>query len=582
MKKILYILITALTIITTSTSCEDVLDKKPLNIISDAVVWSDETLIDAYLTEIYGEMVFFVNDLYGNSMYTPQFLAKDWFDMCMTINICDEATDAWVYSGWKYNDLTDAGGLFELWPYDLIRKQNVFIEQMEKSNVNDEFKKKKIAEDRFLRAFTYFSMVKRYGGVPLITKAQNLTDPENELYPKRNKEVEVYNFIISEIDAIVNDLPESYSSSDLGRPTKYAALALKSRAAMYAASIATWGQVGLEGLVGIPAAQAQSFWQVSYDASKAIIESMKYALYPNYQYIFLDENNSEVIFSKQFNGPDGLSGKGHGWDLYQCPKGYNPWGGGNQSAVYLDMVESYENIDGTPGTLNRTELTSRLWTTEELWGNKDPRFKASIYTQDSPWMGDKLQFYNGIIVNGNIINSGSYNGILAKGISNNNVTSFGVLKYLNPTFKNPDNNTSPTDWIVFRYGEILLNFAEAAFELGKTTEALNAVNQIRARAGIALLTSVDRNKIRQERKVELAFENHRFWDLRRWRTAHNELSKNFSGLRYILDYETMKFKLEVIPAHGTVLPNFKPNKYYFPIGRSRIANNPNLVENPGY
>lgn len=579
MKKIWYIILIALTI---STACEDVLDKEPLGIISDAVVWNDETLINGYLTEIYGEMVFFVNDLYGNSMYTPPFLAKNWFDMCMTINICDEATDAWVYSGLKYNELTDAGGMYELWPYDLIRRQNVFLQQMEQSNVNAEFKKQKIAEVRFLRAFTYFSMVKRYGGVPLILKAQNLTDSEDELYPKRNKEVEVYNFVNSEIDAIVNDLPASYSASDLGRPTKYAALALKSRSAMYAASIAKWGQVNMDGLVGIPANLSQSFWQTSYEASKAIIGSGKFGLYNNYQYIFLDENNKEVIFSKLFNGPDGLSGKGHGWDLYQCPKGYNPWGGGNESSVYLDMVESYEYIDGRPGTLDRTKLTSQLWTMDELWKDRDPRFKASVYTQGTPWMNNQLQFYNGILVNGNIITSGSYNGTLAKGTSNNDLTSFGVLKYLNPTFKQPDNNASPTDWIVFRYGEILLNFAEAAFELGKTDDALNAVNQIRNRAGIALLTSIDRDKIRHERKVELAFENHRFWDLRRWRTAHMQLSRNFSGLRYILDYETKKFKVEVVNAHGTVLPNFKQNKYYFPIGRSRIANNPNLVENPGY
>ncbi len=579
MKKMLHILIIVLFC---STSCESVLDKEPLNIISDAVVWNDETLIDAYLTEIYGEMVFFVNDLYGQSMYTPDFLGKNWFDMCMTINISDEATDAWVYSGMKYNQLTDAGGLYELWPYDIIRRQNVFLQQIEKGNVSDAFKKQRVAENRFLRAFTYFSMVKRYGGVPLITESQSLTDPEDVLYPKRSKEIEVYNFIISEIDAIVDDLPEIYDASNIGRPTKYAALALKSRAAMYAASIATWGEVKLDGLVGIPADQAQTFWQKSYDASKQIIDSGKHGLYDNYQYIFLHENNEEVIFSKLFNGPDGLSGKGHGWDLYQCPKGYNPWGGGNQSAVYLEMVESYEYIDGTPGTIDKAKLTSKLWTMDELWTDKDPRFKASIYTQGTPWMGNELQFYHGVIVDGNLITSGSYQGILAKGISSNDITSFGVLKYLNPTIRQPDNNASPTDWIVFRYGEILLNFAEAAFELGKNDEALLAVNAIRERAGIALLNSINRDIIRHERKVELAFENHRFWDLRRWRTAHTELSRNFSGLHYMLDIETMKFRLNVIPAHGTVLPNFSQNKYYFPIGRGRIANNPNLIENPGY
>jgi len=589
MKKIVILTILALTL---WTSCEDVLNKEPINIISDAVVWTDQTLIDAYLTEIYGEMVFFVNDLYGNSMYTPSFKAKDWFDMCFTINICDEACDAWVYNGMKYNPLTSSGGLYELWVYDLIRKQNVFLENIKDANVNADFKKTKTAEDRFLRAFTYFSMVKRYGGVPLITRVQNLNDPQEELYPSRAKEADVYNFIISEINEIVNDLPESYAADNVGRPTKYAALALKSRAALYAASIATWGKVDLNGVIGIPSSQAQSFWQTSFDASNQIIQSGKHALYKkywtddkakNYQNIFLDEKNVEQILTKQFNGPDGVSGKGHGWDLYECPIGFNPWGGGNESAVYLDMVESYEHIDGTPGKLDKTALESKLWTMDELWKDKDPRFKASVYTQGTPWQNKQLQFYNGIIdADGNIITSGSYQGILAKGTSNNGITSFGVLKYLVPTYVNPDNDCSPTDWIVFRYGEILLNYAEAAFELGKASEALTAVNQIRERAGIALLTSIDREKIRHERKVELAFENHRFWDLRRWRTAQTELSRNFTGLRYILDYKTMKFKIQVLNAHGTSIPQFNENKYYFPITRSRIANNPNLVENPGY
>ena len=91
---------------------------------------------------------------------------------------------------------------------------------------------------------------------------------------------------------------------------------------------------------------------------------------------------------------------------------------------------------------------------------------------------------------------------------------------------------------MFRYAEILLNYAEAAFELGKPTEALDAINQIRDRAGIALLTSIDREKIRQERKVELAFEGNRYWDLRRWRTAETDLSIPFSGLRFYLNYNT--------------------------------------------
>ncbi|MEI7424162.1 MAG: RagB/SusD family nutrient uptake outer membrane protein [Prolixibacteraceae bacterium] len=593
MKKILIFVFLA-AVLSLVTSCNnDVLNKEPLGMISDNVVWADETLVNAYITEVYGEMDFFVNDLYGKSMYNTQFLGKNWFDMCMSTNISDEATDGWVAASFRNGPLTNAGGLFELWPYDLIRKQNVFLEQMAKSDLSANFKKQRIAEVRFLRAYTYFSMVKRYGGVPLITKSQSLTDSEADLYPVRNKEVEIYNFVSSEIDDIINDLPDSYSTSDLGRPTRYAALALKSRSAMFAASIATWGKMDLNGVVGIPATQAQSFWQASYDASNKIIQSGKYALYKkywstdkakNYQYIFLDENNVEIIFSKQFNGNDGVGGIGHGWDLYQSPKAGNPWGGGNESAVYYSMVQSYDYIDGTPGTTMAPDLLTRNWTMGELWKNKDPRFFASIYTQGTPWQNDSLQMYFAIL-DANLVqvSSGSYNGILAKGASNASIFSFGVKKYLDPSVKTtPDNNMSTTDWIVFRYGEIVLNFAEAALELGKNAEALGAINQIRDRAGIALLSSISRDQIRNERKVELAFENHRYWDLRRWRTAQVALSGNQYAFRYLLDYNTRKFRVRTPLGYGTVLPKFSENQYYFPITRARIANNPNLVENPGY
>jgi hypothetical protein len=115
-------------------------------------------------------------------------------------------------------------------------------------------------------------------------------------------------------------------------------------------------------------------------------------------------------------------------------------------------------------------------------------------------------------------------------------------------------------------------------------DALRAVNQIRERAGIAMQNSIDREKIRHERKVELAFENHRYWDLRRWREAETKLTRSFSGLQYILDYNTKKFKIVVVDdVDGTTNPpHFYARNYYFPITKARIGANPNLVENPGY
>jgi hypothetical protein len=130
----------------------------------------------------------------------------------------------------------------------------------------------------------------------------------------------------------------------------------------------------------------------------------------------------------------------------------------------------------------------------------------------------------------------------------------------------------------------LLNYAEAAFELNKPEEALLAVNKIRERAGIAVRDEITRELIRHERKVELAFETHRWWDLKRWRIAVEEISKTFSGIYTFYDVNSGKFMIEMNNnADGGSLASFKEKHYYFPITPARLANNPNLApENPGY
>lgn len=594
------IIIIAIFICTTLfTACDDVLDKQPLDIISEVTVWSDPVMIDDYLNECYAEMKFYFEGDYRYSYDSWSF-----FYMVHSYGIADEAMKAWDEDyGFRYS-ITINGGVYEWWGYPTIRELNVFIKKMETLNLTDSYKKQRTAEARFLRAFAYFNLVKRYGGVPLITNVQEINDSKEELYCNRDKEDDVYQFILTEIEAITNDLPEIYSANDGGRPTKYAALALRSRCAMYAGSIAQWGTVALDGLVGISQNKASNYWQASYDASKAIISSGKFALYNkyedktlNYRNIFLDENNTEVIFSERF---DGLAGKGHAWDMWQVPFGYHVWAKGQYSAVYLEMVESYDNIDGTSGVIDRNKILSgHLWTLDELWGKKDPRFNASLYTHGTSWLDKNgrltLDYHNGIQTSdGNILTNGSYKGVLAHSPNDGRPTPFGILKYLDESKAIVhERNYSSTDFIVFRLGEIYLNYAEAALELGKSDDALNAVNEIRKRAGMPLLTSISRELVRKERKVELAFEGNRYFDVRRWRTAVTDLTKAFHGLRYILDGASMvdgqynvltqKFSLKIIDdVVGTPSPFFDDKQYYLPISLPRTANNPNLIENPGY
>lgn len=578
-----------------ATSCLDVLEKQPLDVISDEVVWKDPILIDKYLLECYAEMGFYNemqlggnhDDVAGNTPFT------------MT-GMSDEAHAAWVPTP-KTHWISPSSDVASWWGYYVVRKLNIFLEKMKDSPIQEEISIQRIAEARFLRAFCYFQMVKRYGGVPLITQEVTLSDSEELLYPKREKEETIYRFIIDELNDIIDNklLKESYGSGDLGRPTIWAAAALKSRAAMYAGSIATWGKVQLDGLVGIPTTEAEYFWKQSQSASDYIIEKGPYELYnkylnedvvKNYRQIFIDENNSEIIFSEVF---DGKAGKGHSWDHWLNPPGYNAWNEGQGYVVYLEFVESYQNLQGEYDPIDRNKIaTYHQWTMEELFGNKDPRFHASIYTHGTKWHHNgnevTLDYHQGVFLDGTWYESGvAPNGMPAQGLSQTKwrPSSFGILKYLDEdNAMVPERLYSQTDWIIFRLGEILINKAEAAFELGNEPAARKALNQIRRRAGMPEFTeAITREDIRQERKIELAFEGNRYWDLRRWRIAEEVLTKDWSGLRYKMDGTTGKLYLEILPSiAGTPIPYFKEMHYYLPISQWRISQNPNLEQNPLY
>ena len=598
MKKILIVLAMLSTGILFSCN-KEVLNKQRLDVISSTVVWKDPALINAYLTQIYYDMPWLGNDcsqrgIDGDAAWHfpdindisdeafPQY--RDW-----------NPSNAFTY---KYGNLNIGGDPnLDWWGYGTVREINQFIANIPSSPLTAGVVKSKLAEARFLRAFCYFAMVKRYGGVPLITTVQSESDPKDQLYPKRATEQSVYDFIITEANAASSDLPEVISADSLGHPSKYAALALVSRAALYAGSIAQFGTVQLNGVVGIPASAANDYYQKSLAASQAIIKSGKYALYTgdadkttNFRNIFLVKNNSEVIFCKKHDSNNELVG-GNGWavDFFNCPRP-QAWGRGLYDQAYLELAESFEKVDGSSGKLDRTAIQQGLYTMDQVWGNRDPRFYATFYTQGWSWKGGTLDFHAGIrLPDGTIQTSGAYNGIPAHGDQDFQGTGIGELKYLDESHDNMAGAnsgwaTSSTDWLIFRYAEILLNDAEAAFESGNTAQALTDINQVRSRAGIAPLGAVTRDAIHNERKVELALEGHRYWDVRRWRTAVNDLSIRWSGIRYILDGATGKFQIQIIPnVDGTSnIPQFRQENYYLPITIARTANNPNLVENPGY
>ena len=581
------------------SSC-DILDKKPLDMISDDIVWDDPTLVDAYMVSQYAEMTVLKMD-------APQYLEgwpfKAGFQYILDIG--DEVSQAaWDVAGttnYRTGSLNIAGGFLEYWelPYVINRRLNELIERLPNSTNDQKFIDTRVAEARFLRALNYFFMVKRYGGIPIVTEALPMNAPDEKMYPSRDSEQEVYDFILSEIDAVegtLTGLPELF-----GRASQGAALALKCRAALYAGSIAQFGTMQLDGLLGIPQDQAKNYYQKAYDAAIKIQGLGKFVLYnqdvdkvQNFRNIFLKEQNQEMIFAKQH---DALQNSWwYGFLLAPKPQGYNS---GMCSTPSLEMVDEFEYTDGKSGKLDREAIQKGLWTMDELFTDKDPRFFASVYTNGTYWKEGYVTSHHGLIDgNGKLLENeqDAYNGIPAWGTQNawgNFGTGFGILKMLDDNSNANMDEKDGMDCSVFRYAEVLLNLAEAAFELGKTGEALDAVNQIRSRAGIAPQKTIDREAIRHERKVELAFEGHRYWDVRRWRIAEEVLSKQPSGLRFILDYKASdfksndynsarKFQIRVIPNYDARKPQFNPEHYYLPITKARTEQNTNLKENPGY
>lgn len=584
-------------IITGLVGCTKVLDIQPLDMIAGTTVFKDKNLIEANLLSLYDRTKF--QELGNQENFRMGLLAGPGGE-CRAFG---DWQDPYIASI-KIYDNTGAG-LLDYWAFVAIRQINEFIEGVKSSPFEQAYKDQKISEARFLRGFIYHQMVKRFGGVPIITKVQQLTDPKEELYPVRNKEAEVYDFIGKEMDEIAALLPASYPGNDYGRPTKFAALALKSRAMLYAGSIAKFGTVALDGVVGIPASEADRYYTAAMDASKTIMDNPAFSLYnkvptdpvKNFTQLFTDENNnSEIIFGVKW---DAKLLKGHSWDALCTPAGFTS-GWNSNFNVFLEFMDLFDYQDGRPGVMNRTLLTtSRLHDIDSLFGKRDPRFRASTFYPECIWQGKKVFFHSSTRyrnASGQVVTSSSATFMIPNSVSaqfpdgfyakapdrNTQKTGVHVRKRCDEALTPAASAQSSTDFIVFRLGEILLNYAEAAYYLNKNTEALTAINRIRTRAAMPQRTALTEDNIRQERQVELAFEEHRYWDLRRWRIAEQVLNgKRLQGLNYVYDFDAKKYIITLKNAEGTARV-FQPRHYYLPLGIDRIADNPSLVENPGY
>ncbi|GAI11149.1 unnamed protein product [marine sediment metagenome] len=224
----------------------DVLDKQPLDIISDVIIWNDEALIDSYLADLYDRVDFIEKRGHSGGKSVEYVTDAQSIRGVSFGMIGSMGAESRSYGGHHepYRSATmvitgeGVNPKLDYWRYNNIRDCNYFMDKLQnESTLDPALINQRIAEVRFLRAYMYHQMVIRFGGVPIITQVQTIDTPLEELYVSRNTEKEVYDFVIAEMDAIAQVLPSEYGSADKGRPTKWAAYALKSRSALYAAQV---------------------------------------------------------------------------------------------------------------------------------------------------------------------------------------------------------------------------------------------------------------------------------------------------------------------------------------------------------
>lgn len=606
--------------------CNDWLERKPQNIILEEQVWNDPKMITGLLANYYDRLPYHTDLNHGSNGDANAVNREGWQDFAAY----DEAM-------WSNNDdarnniLSYPVDRWRLWDYGLIRDINLALENIQTYAVklSDGQKAQFSAELRFLRAVVYFEHVKRMGGVPLVTKQliYNFDGNPSALQQPRNKEEEVYDFIASELDAVKDALGNGTSNT---RANKFTALAVKSRAMLYAASIAKYNNKMASpistpgGEVGIPASRANDYYTKSLAASEEIITSGSYELYKSnpdkgvnfYEAITKKSANREVIWAQDFLVS---KDKRHGFTYDNIARNVREDNLSSSSITpSLNLVEDYEYLDGTSGELKNRNAGNTDYVyydkLQDIFANKDARLYGTVIYPGTSFRGSEVQIQAGVkvwdnatnafkTVESNVLGSTYDDGGLLTGASGPqrsqtevSNTGFYLRKYVDQTAMSSTRGIrSDMWWVRFRLGEIYLNAAEAAFELGQNATALKYINTLRERAGFPAnsLKTLTLERIQNERRVELAFEDHRVWDLKRWRIAHEVWNGNVSNPDAVI-YALYPYRV-VRPGHAThgkyvfdklVAPRFRAPRffqmgnYYSAIQQNIIDNNPKIIRNP--
>ena len=529
--KIFFLLMISISLL----SCEkNVLDKQPLEEISDDLVWKDIKLANLYLNDVY--------------LNLPGGL---WRNIDCSTEIGDEGHEWAPAQSWNKGDVSPFNNSFDEWglAYSQIRKTNLLLENIETMQADQTALDQLKGQAYFLRAYFYAELVNFYGGVPIIKKAQQLGD---DLSVSRNTYDECIVFIISDLDNASALLPRKWEGADLGRATQGAALALKSRELLFAASPSH------------NPSNDKTKWQAASVAAKAVIDLGEYDLYPDYYQLFHVDNNQEIIFDIQYAYPT----RTQNIEYRTNPQGFQgAWG---MTRPTEDLVECYEMSNG-----KKITDPDSGYDLQDPYIDRDPRFYASILYNGAHWRGKTLETY--------------VDGLSGPGIQDESATSVSMTGYYNRKFISESNiNTYTLDksnenWILIRYAEVLLNYAEAQLNLGNEAEAKTYINKVRARAGMPPIPETESGddlmaRYRNERKIELSFEEIHFFDVRRWMIAPEVVGSPVHKMHIVKkDDGSFIYNVEEMEDRA-----WRDAFYYMPIPGSDMQKNKNLVQNPGW
>ncbi len=532
-----YIFLGAMVLTMPLSGCESsdsLLDVVSPTTVSDEIFWIQEA-----------DAVFFLNGMYSS--------LPGWFDTIGLDGLTDNGgvnrqfDNRYVFSDGSFDPQSAYARTQWVQYYNGIARANTMLANIDRipaPKIDATRKARYIAEAKFLRGALYLQLVALFGPVPM--PLVPVTDEQARAMTNETV-AKLYDQIIADFDAAAAVLPNSFTGADNGRATKGAALAFKARAALYAGRN-----------------------QVAADAAKAVMDLNLYSLQASYASLFLyaGEGGTETIFARKYSKSAQATGQNNNiFGEYGPPTNSGP---GRVVPIRL-LVDAYQMTDGKP------KETSPLYNPAPypnaggtMHDNRDPRMAATILYPGASWDGGTFDSRPlGLSSRPEAINGGN---------ENVSVTGYNIRKYIELVDKG-DRGNGGVDVILMRYADVLLMFAEAKVALGQAdAAALAAINLVRVRAGMPALAAVTQADVRYERRVELAFEGLRLFDIRRWQIAAQVMpAASVQGIDYINAAGT-----KITAAQPASARAFPARAYLWPLPQSELDLNKNLKQNTGF